>query len=352
MLFGPTSRRRFLALVGSGTGWQWMARADNEPLVACLSSSRWAEVESAVDRALDSLALSVRPGQSFFGDGSCPQPATTALCVMAFLSRGHLPGEGPYGAMLTKAIEFVLSKQQPNGLLAANVQERGAEYHHAIAGLMLCEAYGLTQGGLTMRIHDAIMQALRVTRIAQVSPKESAAELGGWRYFRDLKDSDMSVTGWHFMFYRSAKNAEFDVPEAWVTAALGFVHGCYDRSGGGFAYQPGQNASFSMTAAGLLCMTMVGKNGHALAQEAANYLLKNDAAKHWHQYGLYYASQAMAQMGGRYWREFYPKLVNQQLSTQSVTGMWTDDEAQREIVTAWAILSLTPPCQVLPIFQR
>ena len=221
-----------------------------------------------------------------------------------------------------------------------------------IAGLMLCEAFGLTEGGLSLRLHDAIMKALRVSRIAQAARKESGAELGGWRYFRDLKDSDLSVTGWHFMFYRSAKNAEFDVPEAWVTEALGFVHGCYNRSDGGFAYQAGNAASYSMTAAALLCMTMVGKNDHALAQEAARYLLKNDAPKHWHQYGLYYASQAMAQMGGPHWREFYPKLVATQLEAQSVTGMWTDDEAQREIVTAWAVLSLTPPCQVLPIFQR
>ena len=35
-------------------------------------------------------------------------------------------------------------------------------------------------------------------------------------------------------FYRSAKNAEVDVPEAWVVGALRYVHACSDKRSGGF----------------------------------------------------------------------------------------------------------------------
>ena len=36
----------------------------------------------------------------------------TSFCVMAFLSRGHTPGFGPYGKQLDRAIDYVLSCQQ------------------------------------------------------------------------------------------------------------------------------------------------------------------------------------------------------------------------------------------------
>ena len=56
---------------------------------------------------------------------------------MAFLSAGHVPGEGKYGRTISDGVSWVLAQQRPNGLLAS---EGGHEmYHHGIATLMLCE---------------------------------------------------------------------------------------------------------------------------------------------------------------------------------------------------------------------
>src|ERR1700722_2443554 len=93
------------------------APAKTKALADALSPAKWKEVESAVDRALARIASQQLP------DGSFPtlpsaHPAVTSLCVMAFLSRGHQPGTGPYGQQLNRAIDFVISCQRPDGLFS------------------------------------------------------------------------------------------------------------------------------------------------------------------------------------------------------------------------------------------
>src|SRR5262245_66521970 len=90
--------------------------ASSKPLSAVVSRAKWQQIEESVDRALTWLAAQQA------SDGSFPtlqqgQPAVTSLCVLAFLSRGQQPGLGPYGQRINRAIDFVLSCQQSNGLL-------------------------------------------------------------------------------------------------------------------------------------------------------------------------------------------------------------------------------------------
>ena len=106
-----------------------------------LPHEEWKRVDDSVGRALKWLA-----GQQQ-SDGSFPtldqaQPAVTCLCVMAFLSAGHQPGEGPYGEKLNRAVDFVLGCQQPSGMFSYLVPENShvhqgashtATYNHAIA---------------------------------------------------------------------------------------------------------------------------------------------------------------------------------------------------------------------------
>ena len=69
-------------------------------------------------------------------------------------------------------------------------------------------------------------------------------------------------------------------------------------------------------------------------------------------------SQAMAQLGGRYWEEFFPQLVDVLLENQAADGSWPaephsgDDKFGNAYTTALAVLSLTPPYQLLPVYQR
>lgn len=119
-----------------------------------LTQEEWRRLDKSVDAGLRFLATQQQSNGSFAAP-ELGQPAITSLCVLSFLSRGHLPGEGEYGEVLDRAIEFVLKSQQPDGLLyrlpikgrswGDNRHKAGA-YNHGIAGVMLAEVYGMKRG--------------------------------------------------------------------------------------------------------------------------------------------------------------------------------------------------------------
>jgi len=152
-----------------------------------LSPQQWQQLDSAVDGGLRFLASRQQPDGSF----SAPelgQPGISSLCVMAFLARGHKPGEGPYGKQLARAIDFVTRTQQSDGLLfdhpVENSWQNGtaahtATYNHAIAGLMLCESYGVTGAEQQQRVAVAIRNAIDFSRKQQEKTKRAPEYHGG-----------------------------------------------------------------------------------------------------------------------------------------------------------------------------
>src|SRR5690606_13220544 len=133
------------------------------------------------------------------------QPAVTSMAVMAFLSRGHLPDQGPYGRNISQAIDFVLSTQRRRGYFsllpvsppAQHLQpSQTVTYNHSIAGLMLGEVYGMTSGQRSQRIKTALAKALLFHREVQTRQKQMPSDIGGWRYGYPESpnaSSDMSV---------------------------------------------------------------------------------------------------------------------------------------------------------------
>lgn len=157
-------------------------------LYSALPPTEWSNVESAVDRGLGHLA-SIQEEDGRFPSEESAQPAVTSLAVMAFLSRGHMPDEGKYGAQISKAIDFVLSTQKRRGyfslLPVAPPVSHGSPaqtvtYNHSIAGFMLGEVYGMTSGERSKKIEAAITSAL--STIAKCRLKEKPSDVGGFRY--------------------------------------------------------------------------------------------------------------------------------------------------------------------------
>ncbi len=370
--------RHFAALLlFSLLGVPSLSAADpaSETLANALSPQSWGVVEESIDRALAWLARQQDSDGSIDAPNSA-QPAATSLTVMAFLSKGHIPGEGPYGRQLDKAIDFVLATQQPNGLLAyagggSRSNGKTANYNHAIAGLMLTEVYGMTDRVRAAKLKPAILRAIKFTRRDQTLPKSNPRDQGGWRYVysETFGDSDLSVTAWQLMFLRSAKNAEFDIPKQYIDDAVGYVLRCWEEGQGVFYYKrSGSETRFSrgMVGAGVLSLAMAGMHDTAMAQRAGNWLLGYPFRFYGERigsgdrffYSTYYCSQAMAQLGGRHWRQFFPNLVNALLRGQQSSGEWptepygSDRQFGNTYTTALAVLSLTPPLQLLPVYQR
>jgi len=354
-----------------------------KPLAAVLPPAKWQQVEKSVDRALSWMATR-QAADGSFPTYSSGQPGVTSLCIMAFLSRGHQPGLGPHGQRINRAIDFVLSCQKSDGLISFQPPgqvyvdkepSHTAVYNHAISGLMLGEVYGQVSGRRAKTVKQAIERALQFSRQLQLRPKPPA-DSGGWRYVRVNPtgiDSDLSVTGWQLMFMRSARNAEFNVPQNYVDEATAYVRGLWDSGSGGFYYRNhegvGAPISRGMAGAGILSLSMSGQHQTPMALAAGDWLLKHpykrfgEIVSHRDRffYGAYYCSQAMAQLGGRYWEQFFPPLVNVLLSSQARDGSWppeVDSGIGNEAMfgnvytTALAVLALTPPYQLLPVYQR
>ncbi len=388
---------RFLSLVSWLVIWAFTApsapgqlaepeggAAPDDPM-AVLTPGQWEEVERSIDRALTWLASEQKT------DGSLPthvsaQPAVTSLCVMAFLARGHLPGQGPYGATLTRAIDYAVACQKPGGLIAwSGPVDDGTAwyrnhvhptytgiYNHAISGVMLCEVYGMTGRDRDQRIQSVIGQALDFTLAEQDKPKRNPGEKGGWRYLRqvpDNTDSDLSVTSWQLMFLRAARNAGFDVPVEHIDQAMGFVKRCWSPDVGSFDYGLSRNsASRAMAGAGILALSLGVLHQMPQARSAAKWLNDRPFVQYnqginredrFH-YGAYYCSLGMFQMGGQYWEKFFPPLVHTLLAHQAPEGHWQlealppgrDQQYGKAYTTALAAMALAVPFQLVPIYQR
>jgi hypothetical protein len=100
---------------------------DSKQLSSAVSPEKWQRVEKSVDRALTWLA-SREATNGEFPTYPSGQPAVTSLCTMAFLSRGHQPGNGAYGQGINKAIDFVLSCQRNDGLFSYQEPSRMYQY--------------------------------------------------------------------------------------------------------------------------------------------------------------------------------------------------------------------------------
>ena len=363
-------------------------RAEDNAPTNVLPPEEWRRVDQAVSRALTWLVAHQQP------DGSFPtldtgQPAVTCLCTMAFMTHGHLAGQGQYGKQLERATEYVMSCQKENGLvtrlgpdgpkISREVEHdlgETAAYNHAISSLMLSEVYGSSKGDRSARLKKTISKSIAVTLEMQRWPKERSIDRGGWRYIDDFneQDSDLSITGWELMFLRSARNAGFDVPNQPIDDAVNYVRRTFSERYGAFGYIADKYdfRSRGMAGAGILSLAHGGVHNAPEAVRSGDWLLRLNFDKYneverftqkdWYNdryhYGLFMCCQGMYQLGGRYWEQFYPRAVRTVLANQQPDGSWApeshfnDAKFGNAYTTALVVLTLGAPNQLLPIFQR
>lgn len=310
------------------------------------------KIDNAIKQALEYLKQTQNSDGSW-SDRRTRNPAITSLCVMAFLSAGHVPDEGPYAETVKNGIRAVLRDQRSNGLIANN---GGHEmYHHGICSIMLAEVVGMTQDKkLAEDLREGLKKAVRIILTAQ--RKRNDRHRGGWRYRVAGYDSDMSVTGWQILALRAARNVGCDVPPQAIKEAVDYVIRC-QRGSGGFCYSPGGGETLPCTGTGVLALELCGKKYHR-SKETLNggkYLMRrlprwNDTSFFF--YSIYYRSQACFQLGGNYWEAFRDKLHPMLLGKQSDNGSWRGGSYGYSYSTAMCVLALTVEYRFLPIYQR
>ncbi len=122
----------------------------------------------------------------------------------------------------------------------------------------------------------------------------------------------------------------------------------------------------AMTGAGVLSLSLAGQHNSALARAAGDWLVEHPFTNPKGRvgrydrvfYGAYYCSQAAAQLGGAYWEQIFPPLVQMLLNAQAGDGSFppeaqvNDGRFGNAYTTALAVLAMTPAYQLLPVYQR
>ena len=308
------------------------------------------QVEESIDRALEFLAANQREDGSFPGNWGNLN-GIVGLAGMAFLSRGHLPGESRYGANIDRCFDYVAAHvNKDNGYFGEN---DGKMYSHGICTLFLSELSGMIDTNRQATIDELLPKALQLILAAQRVPKNPDHQ-GGWRYTPTSNDSDMSCSGWSLMALRSARLNGAPVPTEAIDSAMAYVLRRHNDQSGTFGYQGNSDNWVTQTGNGLLCLELCGRHGTPPAQRAAAALMRGyTQLPHQDQsvYGLYYASQALFQIGGEEWREFSRWMYDTYIPRQAPDGSW-NFQGSPAYATAMCTLAFTVPCRQLPIYQR
>lgn len=344
-------RRLFLKILSTVTAGASLVTAQEpaDPVFA-----RWRDkVDPAVEQALEYFARVQKQDGSFpesYGDST----GIPALVGMAFLSKGHLPTEGPYTGPLNRCIDFVLENQRENGLFERGNAGSGPMYAHNIATLFLSEVSGMVDPGRQEKIAVALPKALKLILKAQAVEKDERHQ-GGWRYHPGSRDSDTSCSGWALMALRSAKLNGAAVPDQAIADAVAYLSRHQDEKAGCFGYMDRHDHARSLTGMGLLCLELCGRHGTPETVKAADYVtrtFRDLPGDQFEFYGNYYNAQGMFQIGGRYWTEYADWMYATYLKKQSEDGSWNSREAGRIYGTSMMVLAFTVPYRQLPIYQR
>lgn len=376
------TRSRFASLVGSAVAaLALLAPLGVRPAVAQEDAAPPAfggpaageddpEVDAALDRAIGYL-LSQQQENGSITDNRRHHSAMTALSIMALASVGTTASDPtPEGRAMRQALDFMLEEDrvEEDGYFGRDDGSR--MYGHGIVALMLSEMLGMgadeTQDRL---IRERCEKAIDVILAAQNQPKDPNNR-GGWRYERNSRDSDLSVSVWQVMALRSAKNDGLDVPSEAIGEAVAYLRRSYDspvaadgtpdKLVSGFTYEPNKNnPTYAMTAAGLLAMQVCGQYDDPRVRGAADWLSDRPPKwrDRWCSYGTYYYAQGMYQRGGKHATEAANVVREMLLDRQQSDGSWSaqngsENRHGKVYATCLAVLSLSVKYHYLPIYQR
>ncbi len=298
------------------------------------------EAKTAINRGLEWFAKAQLEDGSF---STGNKPAGAALALMSFMLQGHVPGEGKYGEVMNKAIDFLISIEKDGYI--HDKSSRGM-YEHGLAVLALSEAWGQSQDP---RIRQTLMRAVNCTLNAQ-------GDQGGWRYGPSAGSADVSCAVMQMVALASARESGIAVAEKIMQRAVDYVLSAEVRTTGGFAYQtvagaPMGGAGLPCTAGGTLALMLCGARNHPATRGGAAYIysLPDSLYQHtgYYFYAHYYAAQAMYQSGDKFFNRYYPKISKGMLAKQGEAGDWGG-----AVNTGFAILTLGVPYRFLPIYQK
>jgi hypothetical protein len=291
------------------------------------------------------------------------------------LADGHTLGVGEYGKAAERALDYVVRKSKPSGLLNTASPQRDM-YNHGLSTFVLGQAYGMTED---RRLSPVLDRALKLISNTQCSD-------GGWDYQAKPIHSghDLSLSVMQAKALRSAMDSGLEVSPDVVTLAIRDVRNHYagqsrnksdwPNEQGQFTYTGGPTGTVAMAAAGTVCMQEFGQYDdwrifksmdrvRASVKQLKPSRIRSGEMP-FDAYTLYYVGQASYQVGGDYWRECYPRLRDFLVATQihdskasTTDGSWHSSghvagKSGQLFGTSVGCFILAIPNRYLPILQE
>ena len=279
----------------------------------------------------------------------------TSLAILPFLGAGQTHMQGKYKSLVHRGLMYLASNmkvKQQGGVIVGDCRGKGGNlYDHAMATIVLCEAYAMT--------HDeALAQPAQAALNFIVTAQNKTG--GGWRYTPG-QAGDTSVVGWMVMALKSGHMGHLAVPPNTVRGASLFLDRVQADGGVYYGYdKPSKKAS--TTAVGLLCRMYLGwKKDRSQLQQGVSFLGKTGLKKT-DAYHNYYAAQVLRQIGGPEWDKFNEEmstwLVDTQVADGHAAGSWyfksghTGKVAGRLGITSLCTMTLEVYYRHLPLYAE
>src|SRR5947209_166759 len=360
------TRAIVLGAILSGLGLATPARADE------LSP----KVQDAVNRGLKWFADTQHRDGHWEANGGQYPTSMTALAGMAMLMEGSTLREGKYADHLRRAVDWLMDRAQPNGLIGnPNNPTEAARYMygHGFGMLFLASVYGEEEDGDRRKKLEKIL-----TKGAEFTGK-AQTDRGGWGYVSAADGGNFdegSVTITQLQGLRAARNAGIVVPKSIIDKANKYLKDSTTPRGGviyslahGGAAVGGERPP--LTAAAVACAFSAGEYNSELAKkwlEFCRTTIPVGRGRIGHdEYLHYYYAQAMYILGENGYAKLFPKsskehqltwskynraMFDHITSSQNRDGSWSGGYIGPVFTTATYLTILQLDNATLPIYQR
>ena len=247
-------------------------------------------------------------------DGRYPT-SMTALAGVALLAEGSTTTQGKYAKNIRLAVDYLLSRSRPNGLIGDQFKDDRYTYGHGYAMLFLSQVMGEEDDlGRRKELSDALTRAVEFSGNAQTSA-------GGWGYV-SAKDSaqgggefdEGSTTITQVQGLRGCRNAGIAVPKEIIDKAIEYIRKCTMDDGGVQYSSKGGGPRPAISAAAVACLFNAGEYDSQYVPKLQKYCesnladISNQGFGHWH-YAHYYYAQVKYREDGKQWDEYREKVL-------------------------------------------
>lgn len=315
-----------------------------------------AEVRRATERGLEWLANQ----QSRIGHWSAQQgrypTSMTAMAGNALLCEGSTTMQGRYAPNIRAAVDYLMSRSRPNGLIGDPSRDDRYTYGHGFSMLFLSQVLGEEED------LDRRAELVEVLTRGAVFCGLSQTKAGGWGYVSSKDGSGFdegSTTVTQVQGMRAARNAGIPVPTEIVDKAIEYIRKCTGPDGG-VRYNlagAGGGGRAPITAAAVTCLFNAGEYDSEYVPKLLGYCKKNlfdisgSSSGHWH-YAHYYYSQVLYREGGEDWNTYRDRIYARIVSEATPEGYWSQGYIGPVYTTAINLTILQLEKATLPIYQR